>query len=304
MLDRLNPQQLAVIRELADLGSVTAVAQSMGKTPSAVSQQLKSLQRQVGVPLVERVGRGVRLTAAGVALAESAGRVATALAEAEADWQRFQGAEVGDVRLASFFSAAELLLPGLLDRLAAHPEITLDTFDEDVAQDEFSALTAHYDIVVAHRSEDTPPVRPSGLTAVTLMREPLDVALPLDHPLAGRPWLTTSDVIDERWIGPPAGYPVDRVLTAIAARAGAPVQVVRRTTHFPLTERLVAGGHGIALLPRHTSTEHAPGRFALVPLRDLRAGRMVEALLRPDRAARRAVQVVMDELQAEAAAAA
>ena len=78
--------------------------------------------------------------------------------------------------------------------------------------------------------------------------------------------------------------------------------MVRRTTHLPLTEQLVARGHGIALLPRHTSAERAAGRFALVPLRDLRAGRFVEALMRPDRAARRAVEVVVEALQAEAAA--
>jgi DNA-binding transcriptional LysR family regulator len=65
-------------------------------------------------------------------------------------------------------------------------------------------------------------------------------------------------------------------------------------------ERLVARGHGVALLPRHTTAERAEGRFALVPLADIRAGRFVEALLRPDRAARRAVQVVLDELVAEA----
>ncbi len=228
--------------------------------------------------------------------------IATALAEAEAAWQRYQGDVAGTVRLALFFSAAELLLPGLLDRLRAHPAIALETFDEDVSQDDFAGLTADYDIVVAHRSDDVQPARSAGLTVVTLMREPLDVALPLDHPLAEQGWVRPSDVIGEDWIAPPPDFPIDRVLSAIGARAGAPVRVVRRTTHLPLTERLVARGHGIALLPRHTSAERAAGRFALVPLRDLRAGRFVEALMRPDRAARRAVQVVVEALQAEAAA--
>lgn len=301
MFERVDVAQLGLLRELADRGSITAVAIPTGRTPSAVSQQLKSLQRQVGLPLVERVGRGVQLTDAGLALADGAVHLATALAEAEAAWQRYQGDMAGGVRLALFFSAAELLLPGLLDRLRPHPAITLESFDEDVSQDDFAALTRDYDIVVAHRSDDVQPASRGGLTVVTLMREPLDVALPLDHPLARQPWVRPADVIGEDWIGPPAGYPIDRALTAIGARAGAPVRVLRRTTHLPLTERLVARGHGIALLPRHTSAERAAGRFALVPLRDLRAGRFVEALLRPDRAARRAVSVVLDELRAEAA---
>lgn len=272
MFERVDVAQLGLLRELADRGSITAVAIATGRTPSAVSQQLKSLQRQVGLPLVERVGRGVQLTDAGLALADGAVHLATALAEAEAAWQRYQGDMAGGVRLALFFSAAELLLPGLLDRLRPHPAITLESFDEDVSQDDFAALTRDY-----------------------------DVALPLDHPLARQPWVRPADVIGEDWIGPPAGYPIDRALTAIGARAGAPVRVLRRTTHLPLTERLLARGHGIALLPRHTSAERAGGRFALVPLRDLRAGRFVEALLRPDRAARRAVSVVLAELRAEAA---
>lgn len=302
MLERIDLGQLALLRELADRGSITAVAAATGKTVSAVSQQLKVMQQQLGVRLVERVGRGVRLTDAGTALAASAVTVATALAEAEAAWERYQGDVAGTVRLALFFSAAELFLPGLLDRLRAYPAISLETFDEDVSQDDFARLTASYDIVVAHRSDDVQPAGTGRLLVVPLMREPLDVALPLDHPLAGQGWVRPADVISENWIAPPAEFPIDRVLSAIGARAGAPVRVVRRTTHLPLTERLVAHGHGIALLPRHASAERCAGRLALLPLRDLRVGRFVEALMRPDRAARRAVQVVVTELRAEAAA--
>jgi DNA-binding transcriptional LysR family regulator len=298
--DRVEVAHLAVLRELAHHGSVTAVARATIRSPSAVSQQLRTLQRRVGVVLVERVGRGVRLTDAGRALAEIAATVATAFAQAEADWRSYREDVGGTVRLATFHSAGELLIPGLLDRLAASPGIVLETFDEDVSQDDFAALTADYDIVVAHRSDDViAPDRPR-LQIRPLLREPLDVALPLDHPLAGRASVTPLDVIGEDWIAPPPEFPIDRVLTAIAARAGSPVRVVRRTTHLPLMERLVARGHGVALLPRHTTAERAEGRFALVPLTDIRAGRFVEALMRPDRAARRAVQVVLDELVAEA----
>ena len=100
---------------------MTAVAAATHRTPSAVSQQLKAIQRQAGVPLVEHVGRGLRLTDAGRALAASAGGVATALAEADAAWDGFLGRVGGTVRLASFFSAGELLVPGLVDRLATTP---------------------------------------------------------------------------------------------------------------------------------------------------------------------------------------
>lgn len=300
--DQLDLDQLALLRELADRGSVTAVAEAVGRTPSAVSQQLKALQRHVGVPLVDRVGRGVQLTDAGRALVVGAVTVATALAQAQAGWQAYRGDVSGTVRLASFHSAAELLVPGLLHRLARFPGLQLDTFDEDVEQDAFAGLTADYDIVVAHRSDDVVvPDRPQ-VRATVLLREPLDVGLPLHHPLAGREFVTAEDLVGEAWIVPPPEYPIDRVLTAVAARSGLPVRVVRRSTHLPLIEKLIAAGHGIGLLPRHTSADRATGRFALVPLRQIRAGRVIEALSRPDRAARLAVRTVLDELVAEVAA--
>jgi DNA-binding transcriptional LysR family regulator len=299
--ERIDVAHLAVVRELAEHGSVTAVARATTMSPSAVSQQVKMLQRRLGVVLVERAGRGVRLTDAGWALARIAATVSTSLAAAEADWQSYLGGVGGTVRLATFHSAGELLVPGLLDRLAAFPDIVLETFDEDVSQDDFAALTADYDIVVAHRSDDVLAPARGQVDVRSLLREPLDVALPLAHPLAGRARVTPRDVIDEDWIAPPAEFPIDRVLTAIAARAGSPVRVVRRTTHLPLMEKLVARGHGIALLPRHTTRERVEGRLALVPLADLRAGRVIEALMRPDRAARTAVQVVLDVLVSEAA---
>ena len=300
--DQLDLDQLAMLRELADRGSVTAVAHAVGRTPSAVSQQLKALQRHVGVPLVERVGRGVQLTDAGRALVVGAVTVATALAEAQAGWQAYRGEVSGTVRLAAFHSASELLVPGLLHRLARFPGLQLDTFDEDVEQDAFAALTADYDVVIAHRSDDVVvPDRPQ-VRATLLLREPLDVGLPLHHPLAGRDFVTAEDLVGEEWIVPPPEYPLDRVLTAVAARSGLPVRVVRRSTHLPLIEKLIAAGHGIGLLPRHTSADRAAGRFALVPLRQIRAGRVIEALSRPDRAARLAVRTVVDDLVAEATA--
>ena len=302
MLERIDGQQLALIRELADRGSLTAVAAALHKTPSAVSQQLKALQQLVGVPLVERVGRGIQVTRPGTRWPP--GRCTSRPPRRR---RRRSGSASAATRPGPYASRSSspppsCCCPGLLDRLRAHPGIGLETYDEDVSQDDFPGLTVDYDIVVAHRSDDVQPARRGGLAVTRLMREPLDVALPLGHPLAGRAYVTPADVIGDDWIGPPPGFPVDRVLTAMSVTAGSPVRVVRRTTHFPLTERLVAAGHGIALLPRHTTTQHAAGRFALVPLRALRAGRLVEALSRPDRAARRAVTVVLTELRAEAAA--
>lgn len=290
---------LALLRELADRGSITDVALATGKTPSAVSQQLKALQRQVGVPLVVRVGRGVQLTDAGVALAKSSIDIALAIARAEETWQSFRGGASGVVRLALFHSAAELLLPGLLTSLKEHPEIDLRIEDADVAQDDFAPLTADFDIVVAHRSDDLAVPHRAWMTVIPLLREPLDIAVPLGHRFAGHTELTPSEVIDDDWIGVPVGYPLDLALTAISVQSGRPAKVVFRTQHLGLIERLVSTGHGISLLPRHSSLYRSAGRFALIPLAGVRAGRQIEALMRPDRAERGAIRVVLSALTAQ-----
>ncbi|OIH95122.1 LysR family transcriptional regulator [Curtobacterium sp. MCBA15_001] len=292
---------LPVLRELQERGSVTAVAAATHRTPSAVSQQLQTLQRQVGVPLVERVGRGVRLTDDGVVLAGLASGVATAIATVDAAWQEHLGGASGTVDLAIFPSAAELLLPGLLTRMRDHPGIDLVLSDVDVDEDAFAPLTADHDVVVGHRPDGASAPDRTTLDTVALLREPLDVALPDGHRLAGRHRVRVDEVVDETWIGVPEGYPIDRVLTAVAAASDAPPQVAFRTVHLPVIENLVAAGHGIALVPRYTSGTRAPGRFHLAELADVRAGRRIEALVRPDRRVRPVVRTVLEALVATAA---
>jgi DNA-binding transcriptional LysR family regulator len=298
----MDTAHLALLRELADRGSVTEVARATGRTTSAVSQQLRLLQRDVGVQLLERSGRGVRLTDAGESLARTAVRIATAIAEAEADWDRYRQTASGTVRLAFFFSAGEILVPGLLDRMAEYPEIELITDERDVGEGEFDALVSDFDIVIGHRSDGGAVPDRTHLAVSHLLREPVDVAVALDHPLASRDRVTIAEVIDEPWIGVPEGFPLDVVLSALSMQAGRPPKIIFRTTHLPLAENLVASGHGIALLPRYSAKSRASGTFALLPLAGIRAGRHLEALSRPDREARRAVRLVLDALIAEAAA--
>src|ERR1700754_2695448 len=119
----MDVQRLRVLRELADRGSVTAVAAALSFTPSAISQQLKALAEEVGLPLTEPAGRGLRLTDAGRALATEAEGVLAALARAEAAVGRLRTTPRGSVRIALFPSGARMLMPGLLSRLADVPEV-------------------------------------------------------------------------------------------------------------------------------------------------------------------------------------
>ncbi|NNG20462.1 LysR family transcriptional regulator [Naumannella sp. ID2617S] len=293
--------QLEVLRALADHGSVTEAAYATGRTPSAVSQQLKALQRSVGTTLVERFGRGVRLTDAGQALAAASLRVGVALAELDAEWADWQQAERGSVRLATFHSAGELLLPGLLRRLGRLSDLSMELVDHDVSTGDFAAATAHCDIVIAHRGDDSIPAGRASVAVHPLFTEPVDVALSSDHPLAGRSGVRAAEVIGERWIGVPEGFPLDRILVGLSVLAGRPAEVVHRSVSFPLAERLVAAGHGVALLPRYATALHRVPGLVLVPVTDVRLRRHVEALVHPERAVRRAVRAVLAELTATAA---
>jgi len=152
---------------------------------------------------------------------------------------------------------------------------------------------------------DSPATRDSWhdrkLQVVPLMSEPLDVALPEDHPLARKDSLSPKDVAGETWIGVPHDYPFDSVLEQVVAITGEPVRVAQRIADNGIVESLVAAGHGIAILPRFTTREHGNG-LVTRPLVGIRAKREITALLRPDRYERPSVRAVVDALRAEARA--
>lgn len=291
-----------MLRELAERGTVGAVADEMNVTPSAVSQQLKLLEREAGVTLIEPAGRGVRLTSAGRALAVTATEVAVALERAEAKWREYLERPSGDVTLTAFPTGGEMLLPGLLTRVADEPAVNLICSDRDPTQ-RFDVLdmVAHFDVVVADSPAATEEWHDRGLQLVPLLREPLDVALPEHHRLADRPSLSPKDVAGETWIGAPRGFPYDRVLQQLVAVTGEPVQIAQRFDDNGVVEAVVAAGHGIAILPRFTTRTRDNG-LVTRPLVGIRARREITAVLRPDRFERPSIRFVVQALRDEARA--
>src|SRR5687768_2409272 len=166
----MDERQLRILRELGELGSVTAVAEALLVTPSAISQQLRLLQRAIPVPLTERQGRRLVLTDAGQALAGAAIEVETALERARHTVAEFVDRPDGEVSVAAFHSAASAFFPLLLQALAEPGGPQLSLADADVTQDDFPPLTREYDLVLAHRLEHTPGW-PRTVTATTLLRE-------------------------------------------------------------------------------------------------------------------------------------
>lgn len=295
----MDVRRLELLRELADRGSITAVAQATHRTASAVSQQLKVLEREAGIPLTERSGRGVKLTQAGRALAQTATEVATALQRADALWEDFKHAPRGTVTLTIFPTGGQMLLPGLLTATAALPGLDLICFDQDPQTPDFADLTPDFDIVVADSSGTLTSWKERQLAVVPLMQEPLDIAMAASHPLASKTTLRPHDLLDERWVGVPIGFPFERVLRDIEVANGSPAIIDQRFADNGIVEAVVAAGLGIAVLPRFTTRDRENG-LVTRPISGIRATRQISAILRPDRAERPSVRRVIDELRAEA----
>lgn len=289
----MDARHLELLRELADRGTVTAVAAATFRSPSAVSQQLQTAERAFGTPLVEPEGRGLRLTAAGRLLAEGAVEVAATMGRLQRELDDLRGEPTGPVSITGLPSAAELLIPALLMRCAG-TGIEITFTDADVAEVDFAAKAVDYDLVIGHSLAEI-PAGAERLVAVTVASEPLDVAIPAGHRLAGNERITAADLAGESWIGVPIGFPFDTVRIAIENSCGAQLAVVQRVRDNRVVEALVAAGVGCALLPRFT-TRPRPDLVTL-PLVDVRSVRSLVALGRPDRLERAAVRLVLEHLR-------
>lgn len=295
----MDVRRLALLRELSERGTVTAVAQALHLTPSAVSQQLKALEREAGVTLTQRSGRGLALTVPGRMLAETARDVAVALERAEAVWSEFVEQPRGEVTLSAFPTVGRMLLPGALHRLDDVAGLTVRCSDQDPQLPDFGDLTPDHDIVLADAPGVLPSWRERGLVTTELLREPLDVALPESHPLAAQSELRPVDVIGERWIGVPSGQPFDRILQRIEAVTGRQADVVQRFIDNGIVEAMVAAGHGLAILPRYT-TRDAENGLVTRPLVGVPSERTIWTLQRPEVAVRPSVRLVVQALRDEA----
>ncbi|MBM7502566.1 LysR family transcriptional regulator [Agromyces aurantiacus] len=296
----MDVNRLDLLRELAERGSVTAVAEATGRTPSAVSQQLKVLEREAGMPLTERVGRGVVLTSAGHALARSATEVAIALERATALWDEFRNHPSGEVTLLTFPTVGATLLPTVLADLRSVAGLVVRATDLDPELAEFPELTNDYDIVLAHTMPGELPWGGRGLRALPLLTEPLDIGLPVGHRLAGRSHVTPADLVDETWLGVPPGFPFERILHAIEQAGGKRLEVSQRFSDMRIVEAFIEAGLGIAFVPRYTSGA-LPEGIVLKPLRGVTSVRQIFALVRPDVAERLAVRTVLEVLVDRAA---
>jgi DNA-binding transcriptional LysR family regulator len=246
----LNVSRLRVLRELAHRGSIAAAAEALWLTPSAVSQQLSALERETGVQLVERAGRGVKLTAAGELLADRSERVFEALDEARSALQALQTLPTGRLRVASFPSVVRLVVPPVLARLRERfPELLVEVEDLEGEQSLEAVRLGHLDVAVIDDLTWSAG-RHESLYTTKLFATPLVVVFATAHRLAGRSSVAWADLAAEPQVTEHRSSVFARSVEAECRRAGFEPRVHARVHDAGAMLALVEGGGMIAVLPK------------------------------------------------------
>lgn len=242
---------LTSLRAVDTHGSVVAAAEALGFTPSAVSQQVKRLEKQTGVRMLERVGRGVMLTGNGRRLVADGSRLLTDLEVLESALHRDAGRVAGRVRVAAFSTAVRgLLAPVVRDLLEHHPDLSLTLTEREPWDTVELVASGQQDVGIVHSWGDVPLHVPEHVVAVVVAHDVADVILPRDHRLAGRTRLSPPDLVDEGWIATPEGTICRQWLTRMYDGTGRAPRIAHVSMEFESHLALVGAGLGIALVPR------------------------------------------------------
>lgn len=267
----MDVRRLRLLRELSIHGTVTATAEALHLTGPAVSQQLAALEKEAGVPLLEKNGRTLRLTSAGLRLVEHADVILGSLAAADAELQALRAGQRGTVGVVAFPSAARVLLPPVWRVLAqedhAPPELRVTAAEPEAAIEMLRRREA--DIAVVHAYSLLPRAVPPGCEQHRLLDDPVFLALHPDtaaaHGLAAGDPADLADFRDEAWLMPDPATSCHELTRRACGAAGfvpAPIVVA---TDFAVLTAFVASGVGVAVVPRMALPEDSRG-LSLHPL--------------------------------------
>ena len=287
------------LRAIATQGSVSAAATTLGYTPSAVSQQIKRLERETGVTLLERVGRGVVLTEAGSRLVVESTPILADLERLRADLHTPadpDGPISGEVRLAAFSTVVRgLVVPALTDLAARHPHLRLPLRESEPWETIALVASGQRDLGVVHRWGGVALPMPEHLVTTPLFTDVADVVLRADHPLSGRAILHPEELADERWVATFEATICRQWLRRLFDGVANAPHIVHESMEFPNHLALVRAGLAIALVPRLGREELGPDLVA-IPTAGPASTRDVHAVHRRTQADSPALQATLDAL--------
>lgn len=295
----VNLERLRALHALSEYGSVAAAAEALHLTPSAVSQQLAKLEREVGQGLLIRDGRGVRLTDPARRLADHACRVLVVLEEAQADLEESRGAVYGTLTIAAFATAARGLAPHLITAVGReHPQLVIRVSEQDPAESLPSLAHGTVDIAITQDWASARTVPPTNLAGTSLFDDLVDLAVPAGHPLARHETVDLHDLADERWISWREGSTCHGWLVSMLRASGIEPIIAHSVSEHPTQLALVAAGHGIGIVPR-LGRGQVPPEVRILQLRPILA-RRVRAIWRSGADRRPAVAATLRALRAGA----
>jgi len=292
----LELRRLRLLRELHQRGTIAAVADALQFTPSAVSQQLAMLEREVGVPLLERAGRGVRLTDPALVLVEHADVLLERVALAEADLAAAAGVVTGRARIAGFQSVSlRLALPAMEALALAAPRLRCELIEAEPEQALPALALGEVDLVLGDEWQYQPWRLPSGLERHELLRDPVHLLLPTRHPVARThpEAVPLAKLAGEAWASGHVGMAWEEMTQRTCRRHGGFEPDIRhRTNDATVSLALVARGLAVTLLPDLV----LPARRAGVARRGIAGGsvdRAIFAVTRASDAARPSTQALV-----------
>lgn len=296
----LNVSRLKMLREVAARGTIAAAAEAMFMTPSAVSQQMTVLEREAGVELLERHGRGVRLTDAGMRLVENTERILAEMERAEADLAAASHGIVGRVRVSAFPTAARaLLVPAFPTLFQRHPNLRVSVVDLEPEEALPALKHEALDLVVTYAWNVLPALEDAGISREKLVTEPVYLALSARHPLASAPRIGISDLREEEWIVGRDATSMLELVHAATRVGGFEPRTDFHSMDFQVILAAVGAGLGIALVPPLALI----GEYSDVVLRrieDLELNRTIWANMRRGSEDTPGLAAVLDAIRIEA----
>ncbi|MFG2716821.1 LysR substrate-binding domain-containing protein [Streptomyces sp. NPDC048416] len=251
-------KKLHILRTLREQGTVTATAEVLRMTPSAVSQQLSNLAKQLGVTLLEAHGRRVRLTDAAHLVLRHAEAVFAQLERADAELAGYLQGEAGEVRVGAFSTAVPALVVPAVQRLRrSHPALEVRVREAEAAE-AYDLLAAGAVDLALSLAAHAPSARDPKFALLPLLTDPLDVALPAGHPLAAEPGLRLADLAHEAWIFGGSG-PWSEITTAACEAAGFVPEQAHSAAGWTAILAMVEAGMGVALVPRMAAADRRAG---------------------------------------------
>jgi len=246
----LDAHRLALLAEVAHAGSIAGAAQRLSFTPSAVSQQLAKLERDVGAPVLHRNPRGVTLTPVGEALLTHAETIVGELRTAERTVRALLDEEPAQLTVGTFASAGMTLVPAALAQFRRdHPAVALRLLDLEPPDGYGLVSSRDLDLLITHRYPGAPLPDPRGLDRQLLRSERFRLILPEGHAKARARRLTLRALAEEDWISGSPGVPNRACLEQLADAAGVRLRVAYETRDYQVILALVEAGLGIAFVP-------------------------------------------------------